>query len=144
MNTKLTLLGLDVGDKRVGVAICRAGVVTPIGAFNRAKGQAETQILKMIKEHGVETLVVGLPLDESGQETQQSEKIRGFCRRIEKRSEASIHYIDEYGSSAEAKQRLAEGGRKQQLARRSGMIDAVSASIILQSFLDTRFSSGRE
>lgn len=132
-----TILALDVGDSRVGTALGEEGSnhATPYLTFDRAKGHAESEILKIIKDRNIKTVVVGIPLTAGGQKTQQSEKVENFCRRLLKRAVLQIHYVDEHLTTEEAKQRLSLSGKNEREARQKGVLDAVSASIILELFL---------
>ncbi len=131
------LLGLDVGDKRVGIALgdSTVRIAFPEGCYNRAKGQAEARILELIEEKSVKELVVGIPLSDSGEETAQATKIRSFCRRLERRTGITPRFVDENSTSFEAEQRLNLRGEPP--SKKGGMIDAVAASIILQNFFDS-------
>src|SRR5215213_5831390 len=95
------LLCLDVGDKRVGVALGSAvpKTVKPLCTLERAAGKAEREILKIIEKHGIKHLVVGLPLNEDGTINEQCVKIEKFCGRLKKRSGVEIVFVDEYASS---------------------------------------------
>ena len=139
VNARSTILGLDVGDVRVGVSIARGGrsPAIPLVAFNRAKGEAEDKILSLIRDEEITLLICGLPLSDSGNETPQCEKVRNFCRRLAKRADLEVVFVDEYASSAEARQKLFGTPGRRKYDRKSGIIDAVSASIILQYYLDT-------
>jgi putative Holliday junction resolvase len=136
------LIGLDVGEVRVGVSVSNPErtLALPVGIFERAKGEAERAIINLLESQGVSTLIVGLPLSDDGGENEQCEKTRRFCRRIERRCEVSIEFIDEFLSSVEAKQRLKESSIKEVVARKKGIIDAVAATILLQAYLDSKAS----
>ena len=128
------IIALDVGDKRVGVALSDEGLTlsSPLQTFERANGNAEKEILNLIKSHNIQTVVVGIPLSDNGEENAQCEKVKTFSRRLEKRAKINMVYLDEYGSSVEAERRL-------KLARgrviEKSLIDAASAAIILQEYL---------
>ena len=127
------LIGLDVGDVRVGVAVFRAGIVLPKDTYLRAQGEAERKILELIAEISPAQIIVGMPYGENGERTEQSEKTERFCQRLRRRTMVPVITIDEYGSSGAANDLLAH---KPTRNRKGGMIDAQSASIILQSFID--------
>lgn len=134
------IIGIDVGDVRVGVALATLSdsVVVPYDCFLRANGEAEERILTLAKERGVQTLVIGLPLNEDGTENEQCQKVRNFCRRIERRAALSIQFVDEYGTSCEAAEKLAQArsSGKRLGGAEKGRIDALSAALILQSYID--------
>jgi len=135
-----SLLGLDIGEHFVGIAMASAGtsIALPIGTYERKAYKAERKILSLLKENEIRTLVVGLPIGENGKEGLQCAKVRAFCKRIEKRAAVKIVFYDEYGSSDDASLKLCHmrGGRK--VAKSSGAMDAVSASIILQGYLESQ------
>lgn len=121
----MTIVALDIGSKRVGVALSPSDVAipVPIGVWERSS--AEKNLLELITERGVNIVVVGLPLSIDGKETAQSEKVRNFCKRIEKRaSGVKIAFVDEYLTSEEAKN---SGGDVRH-------IDALAALEILKSY----------
>ena len=131
MDSANWIIGLDVGDVRVGVALLSlaVGIPLPHNTFLRAKGQAEREIVKLCKDRNVNMLVVGLPLSEDGSENLQCEKIRNFIRRLQNRIGVTVEYVDEYLSSDEAQQRL------QMLRFDAEKIDAQAAAIILERYL---------
>ncbi len=102
------VLALDIGDKRIGVASGDASIkiAHPHCLLKRAQGEAEAKLVEMIKELKVQTIVVGLPLLKDGQLSEQAHKIQNFCRRLQKRINISLEYIDEFGSSEDAKEAL--------------------------------------
>ena len=132
-----TILGLDIGEKRIGVAAVdpEVRVPFPVETFSRARGVAEKEILNLVSERGVNLVVVGLPYSEDGQETGNFESIRQFVSRIERRSKIEIRYVDEYGSTEEARRRLIDSKGKEFIDPKKGYVDAWSASIILERFL---------
>lgn len=136
-------IGLDIGDSRVGVASAEESspIATPTATFKRAGGAAEREILALLAEGNVKLVVAGLPLNASGARTDQCDSVERFCRRIEQRAQIKVFYVDEFASTAEAEERFRaarEGSsrRKVQADRKRGVIDALAAAMILQSYLD--------
>ena len=129
-------LALDVGKSRVGIALGNSSTksVETLTSSPRAQKQAEQMVLKLIAEYTITTVVVGLPLDESGKETSEAVGIKQFASRLAKRTEVTIKFTDEWGSSLDAKQRLKIEGDPTKEMRKSGVIDAESASIILERY----------
>lgn len=139
--TPTYILGLDVGDKRVGVAIAHSesGVATPLAAFERGGGAAERNIISLVKERGVGLIVVGLPLGEENELNEQCHKIEKFCRRLRNRIPVRIGYVDEYATSAEAAERLSRSpSTTMRKSLGKGAVDAISAVIIVESYLSSR------
>jgi len=138
-NSTGAILALDVGDRRVGVAVSDLSQRTsrPLAALKRASGEAERGILELIEQLSPVCIVVGVPLNQKGDPTSQSEKTLRFCRRLEKRVSVPIVQVDEYLSSDEAKQRLKIEGVRVDELRKTGVIDSYAASIILERYLDS-------
>ena len=137
-------LALDIGDARIGVAKAAGLDATPapVGTYKRANGVAERQILALIGQLEIRTLVAGMPLGEHSERTSQCESVERFCRRIEKRAGVAVEYVDEYGSTVEAEERFSEARqgtsrRKAARAREKGVIDALAAVTILERFLNS-------
>ena len=130
-------LGLDVGERRIGVAISDAygSLATPlttIGAVPRDK--AIERIGRLCAEHEVSALVLGLPLTLRGEVGPQAESVQKFGEALGAVVALPIHYFDERLTTAAADQMLRELGVKPE--KRKLQIDQVAASIILQDFLD--------
>ena len=136
------ILALDIGDRRVGTALADSNGrhLHPHLTFDRLHGLAEKEIIKLVTEMEIRLIVVGLPLSENGQKNEQCSKVENFCRRLKRRIDAEIVYVDEYLSSVEAIELLRLNPKRERIARRKGTIDAVSASIILRSYFTAKES----
>ena len=134
------ILGLDVGDKYIGIALSDTEqlLAHPVATFQRAGGKAESAILSLIAERQIKTVVAGLPLGENGEKNQQCEKVENFLRRLQKRVDITLVLVDEYASSFAAEEQLREAGNRGRGLKQSGKLDAASAALILQSYLDSR------
>ena len=128
----MTIIGVDVGTVRVGVAIAdpTVRIPFPVAIWPRAQYEAEKNILKLIEERKGTLLVVGLPLDDDGNRTDICENIEAFVRRLAKRTPIKIVYIDEAFSSVEASEKLS------QAASTAYRVDAAAACLILQRYFD--------
>jgi putative Holliday junction resolvase len=136
------ILGLDVGQRRIGVALSDAlGVLaTPLTTINAAPpAQAFERIAKLCAEHQVAELVVGLPLTLRGEVGPQAAIVQKFAEQLRASSGLPVHLFDERLSSAAAEQLLRDMGVKPE--KRKLQIDQVAAAIILQDFLDHRRST---
>lgn len=134
------ILSIDVGDKRVGLAISDQSktVARPLETVDRAQSRAENRILELIQKYSISLLLVGLPLDHAGKKTSQCEKVENFCRRLQRRTNTPIEYRDEYLTSVEAEARLKASQGRNLVATKKGLVDSMSACILLQAFLDER------
>jgi putative holliday junction resolvase len=137
------ILGLDVGDRRIGVAISDPDqhLAVPLPTVQRDNRGGEVEaIARVVEAEEVVAVVVGLPLSLSGEDSAQTETTREFARRLERRLPVEVVMWDERLSSAEAT-RLAAGparGRSERRRMPQADLDAIAATIILQSYLDSR------
>lgn len=134
--TNFDILGLDIGTVRVGLALgnSKTGDIKILQTVSRAQNKAEKYVIDLIIQHNLKAIVVGIPLNEKSQKTEQSIKTEQFVRRIERRTNIELHFVDEWGSSIEAKRRLNIADLPGKTLRKSGIIDGKSASIILEEF----------
>jgi len=130
MNNNMKLASIDVGLKRIGVAICLDGsIVLPQNAILRKnRNQAARDINIFLKEWEIEKLIVGLPKGGSS-ESEMERRIKHFVSLLE--LEIPVVYQDEQGSSFEAKE-LTMGDFKH---KKDGRLDSVAAKIILERYL---------
>jgi len=124
------LASLDVGLKRIGVAICLDGsIVLPQDAILRKnRNQAAREINIFLSEWEIEKLIVGLPKGGSSEE-EMERRIKHFVSLLE--LDIPVAYQDEQGSSFEAKE-LTKGDFKH---KKDGRLDSVAAKIILERYL---------
>lgn len=132
----LRLLGLDVGDRRIGVAISdpTGSLASPVEVYHRRDQAADTQhVMDLADELEASGVVVGLPKNMNGTEGPQAEKTREFADTLTA-SGLDVHLWDERLSTVEATRRMVE-----QRHRRRGIqqrIDSEAAALILQTYLD--------
>lgn len=134
--TNFDILALDIGTVRVGLALgnSKTRQIKILQTVNRAQNKAEKYVIDLIIQYNLRDIVVGIPLNEKSQKTKQSVKTEQFARRIARRTNIKLHFVDEWGSSIEAKRRLNLAGLPEKTLRKSGIIDGKSASIILEEF----------
>jgi len=151
----MRILALDVGERRIGVAAAdsETRVALPVGVVERREPAADAAaIARLMEEQKAEALVVGLPISLNGSLGPQAQVVREFGDQLAACLGLPVEYWDERLSTVEAQRRLAppagrgrrgKGGRStkgRQTPR--GRLDAVAASIILQSYLDRRAGGG--
>lgn len=137
------LLGLDVGDKTVGMAVSDPGLVvaSPIGTIRRGKIAADAQALgKAVRDYGVGGLVLGLPLNMDGSEGPRAQSVRQFAQNLMERADLLgwspvIAFWDERLSTA-AVERFMIGEADMTRKRRDEVVDKMAAAYILQGALD--------
>lgn len=132
------VLGLDVGAKRVGVAIGDEStkVATPHDTFDRAQGRAESRLSELVTTENIDKIIIGLPLSEDGSLNEQCLLVIRFCRRLKRRLNVSLCCVDEYLTSLESQEILGLSGKKERARREGGSVDAVSAMLILKGYLE--------
>lgn len=137
-------LCLDYGEKRIGVAVSDESKSYSFsrGVLSNDSG-LEGILLSMIDTENIEKIVLGYPLDLSSEKTEVTLKVEEFKEKLEKllakhSKVADIEYFDERLSSRLARENMLSSGLKKSKRRDKGLIDSISAQIILQDFLDKR------
>ena len=133
----MRIMGLDYGDRRIGVAVCDELGLTAqgVGTVIRKNRDADlAAIAEWVGSYGIERIVVGYPVRLDGSEGIQCEKVNRFIRRLQTRFAIPVIRRDETLSTKEAEELLQTRGVRQN--KRRGMVDRLAASIILQSYLD--------
>ncbi len=131
------ILGVDYGDSRIGLAISDLNkiIASPFHTIhNKDLVSLEKKFKSIILENDIECIVLGLPISMSGNETQQTVKVRKFSKFLESFG-ISIHLQDERLSSLSAKKSLIE--QKVKTGHNKHLIDSTAAAIFLQQFLDS-------
>jgi putative Holliday junction resolvase len=139
------LLALDVGERRIGVAVSDPSgtVARPLTTIVRASRQADHEAMaRLVDEYEVDRVIVGLPLSLDGTEGPQARQTRRYAERLAQALTVPIELWDERYSSVTAAEilrrkgsRSRRGGRKQRRQARADL-DATAAAVFLQSYLD--------
>jgi putative Holliday junction resolvase len=136
-------LALDVGSKRIGVAVSDELGLTaqPVLTMERRRNLREDlrSIARLCRRYEVAGIVVGNPLSLSGELTPQAARVHVFAAELGELAKLPIHLWDERLTSHEAHQILYESGHARQTHR--NVVDQVAATLILQSFLDGQRSN---
>jgi putative Holliday junction resolvase len=131
------VLALDVGSKRIGVAITDALGITAQGldTIQRKNKRRDLEALrKVLERYEVREIVVGLPLRLSGAEGTQSEKMRRFADDLQAHFGVTVHLWDERWTSTEANRLLRETDLS--IKKRGQAVDRMAAILILQSWME--------
>ncbi|PZM77775.1 MAG: Holliday junction resolvase RuvX [Candidatus Melainabacteria bacterium] len=131
------LLALDVGDKRIGVAVSDATgmLVTPVETVHRKNSKLDiARICKLVDEHEASAIVVGLPKNMDGTEGEQAAKVKSFAKKLTRETRLEVHFEDERLSTFTATERLVERGID--TGRNRDLVDMEAAAVILQSYLE--------
>ncbi len=127
-NSGRTIIGIDVGERRIGVARIHSVVkiAEPLQPIETAKQNATEEIGRVIEEYGADAIVVGLPRGLDGQETAQTSYCREFAEKLSIDIKTPVYMIDEAGTSKAADERI---GNNKSISR-----DSVAAAILLEDF----------
>lgn len=131
------VLGLDVGSRRIGIAVSDPLGITAQGLETlqrRNKRHDLAELERVIREYAVQEIVVGLPLRMSGAEGTQSEKMQRFAEDLRKRFRLPVHLWDERLTSAEANRLLWETDLS--IEKRAKAVDRMAAVLILQGWME--------
>lgn len=131
------LIGLDLGDKTIGVAISDSllSIASPHETIRRRKfGLDAARLLEIAAERNVGGIILGLPRNMDGSEGPRCQSTRAFARNLERLTELPIGYWDERLSTVAAEKALLEADASRK--RRAEVIDNIAASYILQGVLD--------
>lgn len=133
----MKILGLDHGTKRIGVAVSDDLGITARGLSTIERKGLERDILvivDLVRELGVEKIILGYPITLSGEEGMACERVRKFAGVLESRLDIPVILWDETLSTVEAESILRESAVKRK--KRKKFIDSLAAAIILQAYLD--------
>lgn len=137
----MRILGIDFGEARVGLAVSdpTCTIASPLPTLKRRKGKRPPikAMEEIARNKGVEAVVMGLPLDERGEENEWTARVRAVGDELARRLEVPVYYQDERMTSARAERvvrtrlGLPRGERE-----RKERIDAAAAVLILQAWID--------
>lgn len=130
-----TIISLDVGEKRIGVAVADLGVkiAVPYDTFP-VNGSEIQSIADLVAQEKAHLIVVGYPRNQSGEPTKQTAYVQEFTKKLAN-IPAQIEFQDESLTSVMAEERLSAHGRPY----RKSDIDAQAAAIILQDYIETHY-----
>ena len=133
------VLGLDVGAKRIGVAVSDPLGITAQGleTLQRRNKRLDFEALaEIVKKYDVAEIVVGYPLRMSGAESAGTDKMQRFAEELRQRFQLPVHLWDERLTSAQANRLLRETNMS--IKRRGAVVDQMAAVLILQNWMDAR------
>jgi putative holliday junction resolvase len=143
---KARYLGLDVGNRRIGVAVSDELGLTaqPVLTLERKRSKREDlrSLARLCRRFSVAGIVLGNPLHMTGETSPQAEKTRAFAAELGELTGLPIHLRDERLTTQEAHGILYAAGRKRQEHKR--VVDQVAAVMVLQGFLDEGRERGHE
>lgn len=133
-------MGIDFGRRRIGLALSdpTGTVATPLETLERRAGKRAplSRMERIGRERGVERLVVGLPLDLDGRETEWCVEVRELGERLGQRLGVPVAFVDERLTSVRAERAVRSMGLRKRERERKARVDAAAAQLILQAWLD--------
>lgn len=136
----MRLLGIDYGERRIGVAVSDPLAITAQGVSVIERGESVKKdlelIQKIIHNYEVDGIVLGLPKNMNGTEGPAAEKARNFGKLLEEKSSLKVIYWDERLSTSSAQRVLIDADISRR--KRKANVDMLAAVIILQNYLDSR------
>ncbi len=135
----MRVLGLDPGEKTIGVAVSDGLGITAQGVcvIRRASREKDfAALLKIIDEYDINSIIIGLPKNMDGSLGPQAEKALAFAEALKKRFGLPVEMTDERLTTALVQKTLIEGGASR--AKRKTVIDMLAAQVILQGWLDRK------
>jgi putative Holliday junction resolvase len=135
------VLGLDLGSRRIGLAVSdpEGGFAFPAGSLVSRGIERDLQALRaLVEEREVVRIVVGLPLHMDGHAGPEAEAARAFARRLGEATGLPVEMLDERWTTVEAERPLQElrSGTRRRGSRRSQDVDSAAATILLRTYLE--------
>ena len=130
------LIGLDVGTKTIGTALCDAGwsFASPAILVNRTKFTADkAQLATLIRQQSVRGIVIGLPLNMDGSDSPRTQSVRAFARNLDGLNLPIFLWDERWSTVAVERQMIAEDLSR---AKRAERVDKLAAAYILQGAID--------
>jgi putative Holliday junction resolvase len=134
----MRLMALDIGERRIGVALSDPGQMLARGlrVITRGSRQADASLIgSLVREHEVEKIIVGHPLRLDGSAGEQARQIEAYARELQQDTGIPVLLWDESYSTERAREAMIEAGRKRK--ERKERLDAVAAAVILQDYMDS-------
>ena len=133
------ILGLDVGDRRIGVAVSDPLHITAqrLTMLERSSSTADLEtIVNLVREQDAEAVVIGLPLTLQGAVGNQAQRVMELVEKLQIALPCPVHVLDERLTTVQGERALLEMNTSRR--RRKQLIDQIAAQLILQTYLDTK------
>ena len=133
------IVAIDYGTKRVGLAATDKDQIIASGLTTVHSKDLMDYLRQFVSDNEVECFVLGEPKNLQNEETNSSEAINNFCKFLQRTfPEIPVHRIDERFTSKLAFQSMIDSGLSKKQRQNKGLVDEVSATIILQDFMERR------
>lgn len=133
------ILAIDYGKKRTGLAVTDSMQIIASGLTTVATTELMDFILKYVAQEKVERIIVGHPKQMNNEDSENMKRIIPFINLLKKKLPAiPIELVDERFTSVLAHQAMLDGGLKKKARQNKALVDEISATIILQSYMETK------
>ena len=130
-------LALDIGKARIGIAISHSWLASNYQTLYTKTWTKDTnQIAEIVKKEAIDEVIVGLPLNMDGTESEMCVYAKKFCEMLKSKILAKIIFVDERLSSISAEEIMHSSNVK--TSKKKGLIDQIAATVILQTYLDNQ------
>ena len=133
------LLAIDYGKKRTGIAVTDILQMIANGLTTVATTELMDFVLKYVEKEPVERIIVGHPKQMNNEDSENMKRIIPFVNQLKKKlPNIPVELVDERFTSVLAHQAMLDGGLKKKARQNKALVDEISATIILQSYLETK------
>lgn len=133
------VLSIDYGKKRTGIAVTDPLQLIANGLTAVPTAALMDFIVEYIRKEDVERIVVGQPKQPNGEDSENMERVRAFVQRLHKvLPDIPVEFFDERYTSVLAHQAMLQGGLRKKARQDKGLVDEISATIILQGWMESR------
>ena len=132
------ILAIDYGKKRTGLAVTDPLQLIANGLTTVETKNLEAFLLDYLKREQVERIIVGLPKQMNGQESDNMKNITPFVNRLKKLIDIPVEFYDERFTSVLAHQAMLASGIGKKARQNKALVDEISATIILQSYMESK------
>lgn len=132
------ILAVDYGKKRTGLAVTDPLQIIANGLATVPTAELYDYLMKYTQTEQVELIVVGEPKQPNGEPSENLARVREFVARWRKRQQIPVVYYDERFTSVLAHKAMLDGGLRKKARQNKALVDEISATIILQSYLESK------
>lgn len=132
------ILAVDYGKKRTGLAVTDPLQIIANGLATVPTAELYDYLVKYTQTEQVELIVVGEPKQPNGEPSENFARVREFVARWKKRQQIPVVYYDERFTSVLAHKAMLDGGLRKKARQNKALVDEISATIILQSYLESK------
>lgn len=133
------IIAIDYGQKRTGIAVSDPLQIIANGLTTVSTSELFDFVMDYVKREPVECIVIGLPKQMNNQPSENMKRITPFANRLKKAlPDIPVEFVDERFTSVLAHQAMLDGGLKKKDRQNKALVDEISATIILQSYLESK------